>query len=34
MKKINQFGGSWTEDKLNCLREYLSAYTGVISKSV
>lgn len=33
MRKINQFGGSWTEDKLNRLRKYLSAYTTIFTKN-
>ena len=27
-----QFGGDWTTEKLECLREYLSAYTKILSK--
>ena len=31
MKKA-QFGGDWTEEKLECVRKYLSAYTTIMSK--
>lgn len=28
-----QFGGSWTEDKLKRLQKYLNAYTTIFSKN-
>ena len=31
MKK-RQFGGDWTEEKLERVRKYLSAYTTIMSK--
>lgn len=33
MKSFGQvFGGSWTEQKLNCVSKYLSAYTTIMNK--
>jgi three-Cys-motif partner protein len=30
---IHQFGGSWTEDKLSCLHQYLIAYRNIFIKN-
>ena len=34
MTVSHQFGGLWTEEKLNCLKEYLSAYTKIFKANV
>ena len=28
----HRFGGNWTEQKLECVRKYLHAYTTIMSK--
>lgn len=28
----HRFGGNWTEQKLECVRKYLRAYTTIMSK--
>jgi three-Cys-motif partner protein len=29
--KNHKFGGSWTEEKLECLKSYLGAYTTIFT---
>jgi three-Cys-motif partner protein len=33
MKQRDKFGGNWTEEKLECLKKYLSAYTTIFTKN-
>jgi len=34
MPTIHQFGGNWTEEKLEKLREYLHAYTTIFKQNI